>query len=111
MNHSKTMRKGELGEGTVALQYEKEDVLDSVVEVKPPHEPYSVDVHVPSKEVSNAGKKAESKEVKERTGKFFQMDKALAKRMKMYAVEHEMKEVVLMETALKAYLDAHEECP
>ena len=39
-----------------------------------------------------------------RVGKYFLLDRDLAKAMKLFAVQNDMKEIVVIEAALRAYL-------
>jgi hypothetical protein len=38
-------------------------------------------------------------------GKYFLLDRALAKKLKLYAVEHDLKEVAVIEASLQAFLE------
>jgi hypothetical protein len=80
-------KKGGLGKMDVADK--PADLLDSVFGVKTPQ-----------------GEKAASPspEKGERVGKYFLLDRALAKSLKLYAVQHDLKEIAVIEASLRAYL-------
>ncbi len=93
-------RKGGLGQGKTVEQ--PEDLLDSVFGGKAPaKEPVGkTDTPPPAP----AGK-AEPK--KDKVGKYFLLDRSLAKALKLHAVQFEMKEISVIEEALREYLGRH----
>lgn len=57
-----------------------------------------------------AGKGKEAPKGKEnRVGKYFLIDRDLAKAMKLFAVQNDMKEIAVIEASLRAFLGKHEE--
>ncbi len=87
--------KGGLGAPTAVSAEDKEDLLGSVFGT--PQSKAEEDTPTPSVAKDLVAKS-------ERVGKYFQIDKKLAKQLKLYAVEHDMKEVVVIEEALKLFL-------
>ena len=92
-------KKGGLGQVESVAQ--PEDLLDSVFGSK------SVKTDTPPP--APAGKTVPEKADKaERVGKYFMLDKALAKSLKLYAVENDMKELAVIEASLRAFLNKPE---
>ena len=90
-----TRKKGGLGQ--TATVEEKEDLLDSVFGAPTPErKPEAKQVPV-ADTVTGKGKE-------NRVGKYFLLDRDLAKAMKLFAVQNDMKEIAVIEAALRAYL-------
>ena len=91
-------KKGGLGQAE-AVEH-PEDLLDTVfgaTAAKP-----KADTPPPAP----AGKAAPDKspDKADRVGKYFLLDRALAKSLKLYAVENDMKEIAVIEASLRAFL-------
>ena len=101
-------KKGGLGQA--AAVEVKEDLLDSVFGApkaapKPEAQP---DTPPPAPQAA-AGKGKEATKGKEnRVGKYFLIDRDLAKAMKLFAVQNDMKEIAVIEASLRAFLDKAE---
>ena len=89
-----TRKKGGLGQ--IATVEEKEDLLDSVFGAPAP------ELKPEAKPAPAAADTATGKE--NRVGKYFLLDRDLAKAMKLFAVQNDMKEIAVIEAALRAYL-------
>ena len=90
-------RKGGLGQaGTVE---HPENLLDTVFGAKAPIP--ATDTPPPAP----AGKKEADKS--NRVGKYFMLDRDLAKSLKLHAVQYELKEIVVIEAALREFLEKH----
>ncbi|MDR2821029.1 MAG: hypothetical protein LBB60_10940 [Desulfovibrio sp.] len=83
------MPRKKSGLGKMDVPDKPEDLLDSVFGVKTP-------------QVEKAD--SPSPEKKERVGKYFLLDRALAKSLKLYAVQHDLKEITVIEASLRAFL-------
>ena len=92
-------KKGGLGQGTAVE--EKEDLLDSVFGA-PKHETRA-DTPPPAP-VTAAGKGKDN-----RVGKYFLIDRDLAKSLKLFAVQNDMKEIAVIEASLRAFLGKADE--
>lgn len=93
-----TRKKGGLGQ--IATVEEKEDLLDSVFgapELKPEAKPAPAAADTATGKMPGKGKE-------NRVGKYFLLDRDLAKAMKLFAVQNDMKEIAVIEAALRAYL-------
>ena len=95
-----TRKKGGLGQ--IATVEEKEDLLDSVFgapapELKPEAKPVPAAADTATGKMPGKGKE-------NRVGKYFLRDRDLAKAMKLFAVQNDMKEIAVIEAALRAYL-------
>ena len=88
-------KKGGLGQADAHAP--SEDLLDSVFGAKEP----KADTPPPPQVKPSA---AEKPEKADRVGKYFLLDRGLAKALKLYAVENDMKEIAVMEAALRAFL-------
>jgi hypothetical protein len=84
-------KKGGLGQ--VETVTPPEDLLDTVFGKPRPEE------NPPAQASGNPPAK------KDRVGKYFLLDRALAKRLKLYAVQHDLKEVAVIEASLRAFLE------
>jgi hypothetical protein len=84
-------KKGGLGQMEAATP--PEDLLDTVFG-KPLH-----GENLPAQAPEKAPEKTE------RVGKYFLLDRALAKKLKLYAVEHDLKEIAVIEASLRAFLE------
>ena len=87
-------KKGGLGQAAPVEQ--PEDLLDSVFGAA--KESPKADTPPPAP-VKDAGKGKEN-----RVGKYFLIDRDLAKALKLYAVQNDMKEIAVMEASLRAFL-------
>ena len=93
-------RKGGLGQGKTVEQ--PEDLLDSVFGGKAPaKEPVGKTDTPPPAPAGKADPK------KDKVGKYFLLDRSLAKALKLHAVQFEMKEISVIEEALREYLGRH----
>lgn len=91
-------KKGGLGQADAVER--PEDLLDSVFGSKSPT-PEKTDTPPPAP----AGKKGHDESGKvNRIGKYFMLDRDLAKAMKLYAVQNDMKEITVIEASLRAFL-------
>ena len=91
-------KKGGLGKVDVNAAVGKEDLLASVFGDTKEEK---TDTPRPAK----AGKQKTTNQGKsERVGKYFLLNRELAKAMKLFAVEHEMKEIEVIEASLRAFL-------
>lgn len=107
-------KKGGLGQA--ATVEEKEDLLDTVFgapkpEPKPESKPaFQKDTPppAPAAAASVADKKL-GKGKENRVGKYFLIDRDLAKSLKLFAVQNDMKEIAVIEASLRAFLGKAEE--
>lgn len=97
-------KKGGLGQAAPVEQ--SEDLLDSVfgapkaapkLEAKTDTPPPA-----PTKDAGKGTDKGSGKD--NRVGKYFLLDRDLAKSLKLYAVQNDMKEIAVMEASLRAFL-------
>lgn len=92
-------KKGGLGQA--APVEPQEDLLDSVFgasKQKP-------ETDTPPPPAAAAGKGKEAPKGKEnRVGKYFLIDRDLAKALKLFAVQNDMKEIAVIEASLRAFL-------
>ena len=97
-------KKGGLGQSKAVEA--PEDLLDTVfggkTSVEKPTAPISPQTDTPPP--ASAGK-ADPK--KDKVGKYFLLDRSLAKALKLHAVQCEMKEISVIEEALREYLERH----
>ena len=93
-------RKGGLGQAKTAEQ--PEDLLDSVFGGKAPAK--TPDGKTDTPPPAPAGK-ADPK--KDKVGKYFLLDRNLAKILKLHAVQYDMKEIAVIEEALREYFGRH----
>ena len=92
-------KKGGLGQA--APVEPQEDLLDTVFGASKPERP---DTPPPAPQAA-AGKGKEAPKGKEnRVGKYFLIDRDLAKAMKLFAVQNDMKEIAVIEASLRAFL-------
>lgn len=99
-------KKGGLGQAEEGLPPENEDLLASVFgETISTSDARAIDgkPDTPPPPTAKGRGKAASKP--ERVGKYFMLDKQLVKAMKLYAVEHDMREIAVIETALRRFLN------
>lgn len=89
------VRKGGLGSVEPAGDRE-EDLLDRLFGEKPAQE----------QDESAPPKKGASPERADTVAKYFRLDRALAKRLKIYAAEHEMREAAVMAKALNLLFES-----
>ncbi|MGD9574147.1 hypothetical protein [Desulfovibrio sp.] len=95
-------RKGGLGQGKTVEQ--PEDLLDSVFGGKAPaKEPVGKTDTPPPAPAGKADPK------KDKVGKYFLLDRDLAKTLKLHAVMHETKEIAVIEAALREFFEKHAE--
>ena len=95
-------KKGGLGQA--AAVEVKEDLLDSVFGAPKAAPKPETDTPPPAPQAA-AGKGKEAPKGKEnRVGKYFLIDRDLAKAMKLFAVQNDMKEIAVMEASLRAFL-------
>ena len=95
-------KKGGLGQA--ATVEPQEDLLDSVFGA--PKQKLGADTPPPAA----TGKDKDAPKGKEnRVGKYFLIDRDLAKAMKLFAVQNDMKEIAVIEASLRAFLGKHEE--
>ena len=102
-------KKGGLGQA--AAVEVKEDLLDSVFGAPKaaPKPEAKTDTPPPAPQAA-VGKGKEAPKGKEnRVGKYFLIDRDLAKAMKLFAVQNDMKEIAVIEASLRAFLGKHEE--
>ena len=102
-------KKGGLGQA--AAVEVKEDLLDSVFGApkaapKPEAQP---DTPPPAPQAAADKDKEAPKGKENRVGKYFLIDRDLAKAMKLFAVQNDMKEIAVIEASLRAFLGKHEE--
>ncbi len=94
-------KKGGLGQA--APVEPQEDLLDSVFGAKPEQQ---TDTPPPAP----AGKCKDTPKGKEnRVGKYFLIDRDLAKSLKLYAVQNDTKEIAVIEASLRAFLGKAED--
>ena len=99
-------KKGGLGQSKAVEA--SEDLLDTVFGGKTPvakptaQIPPQTDTPPPA----SAGK-ADPK--KDKVGKYFLLDRSLAKTLKLHAVMHETKEIAVIEAALREFFEKHAE--
>ena len=93
-------KKGGLGQVEVVAQ--TEDLLDSVFKTKDGKS--KADTPPPATAGKTVPEKADKSDKAERVGKYFMLDKTLAKSLKLYAVENDMKELAVIEASLRAFL-------
>ncbi len=109
-------RKGGLGKPSMSTEA-KEDLLGSVFGESAPvvkgekaektdTAPLASNAK-PAKAVKEPRAPKSSEGKAERVGKFFQLDKQLAKQIKIFAIEHDKKEIAVIEEALRYYLKHH----
>lgn len=89
-------KKGGLGQAAPVEQ--PEDLLDSVFGAAKPESAQKEDTPPPAP-AKDAGKGKEN-----RVGKYFLIDRDLAKALKLYAVQNDMKEITVIEASLRAFL-------
>lgn len=98
-------KKGGLGQAAPVEQ--SEDLLDSVFGApKAALKPEAKTDTPPPAPVKAAGKDKDN-----RVGKYFLLDRDLAKSLKLYAVQNDMKEIAVMEASLRAFLGKTDKCP
>lgn len=90
-------KKGGLGQA--APVDEKEDLLDTVFGA-----PKSERPDTPPPAPQAAAGKGPNTGKDNRVGKYFLIDRDLAKAMKLFAVQNDMKEIAVIEASLRAYL-------
>ena len=100
-------KKGGLGQA--AAVEEKEDLLDTVFGAPKPESKSEQKADTPPPAPAKDGEKNASKGKENRVGKYFLIDRDLAKAMKLFAVQNDMKEVAVIEAALRAYLGKADE--
>ena len=90
-------KKGGLGQA--AAVEEKEDLLDTVFGAPKPESKseQKADTPPPAPAGKGAGKE-------NRVGKYFLIDRDLAKALKLFAVQNDMKEIAVIEASLRAFL-------
>ena len=86
-------KKGGLGQAAPVEQ--SEDLLDSVFGAPKPES--KTDTPPPAPAGKGAGKE-------NRVGKYFLIDRDLAKALKLFAVQNDMKEIAVIEASLHAFL-------
>ena len=86
-------KKGGLGQAAPVEQ--SEDLLDSVFGAPKPES--KTDTPPPAPAGKGAGKE-------NRVGKYFLIDRDLAKALKLFAVQNDMKEIAVIEASLRAFL-------
>ena len=86
-------KKGGLGQAAPVEQ--SEDLLDSVFGAPKPES--KTDTPPPAPAGKGAGKD-------NRVGKYFLIDRDLAKALKLFAVQNDMKEIAVIEASLRAFL-------
>lgn len=94
-------KKGGLGQA--AAVEEKEDLLDTVFGAPKPEQKTDTPPPAPAA----AGKATDQnpgKGKENRVGKYFLIDRDLAKAMKLFAVQNDMKEIAVIEASLRAFL-------
>ena len=89
-------KKGGLGQAAPVEQ--PEDLLDSVFGAPKPESKTDTPPPVPQ---AAAGKGAGKDN---RVGKYFLIDRDLAKALKLFAVQNDMKEIAVIEASLRAFL-------
>ena len=102
-------KKGGLGQA--ATVEPQEDLLDSVFGApKPEAKPKSERDTPPPAPQAAADKGKEAPKGKEnRVGKYFLIDRDIAKSLKLYAVQNDMKEIAVIEASLRAFLGKTDE--
>ena len=101
-------KKGGLGQAAPVEQ--TEDLLDTVFGAPKPEAKSSETDTPPPAPQAAAGKDKDAPKGKEnRVGKYFLIDRDLAKAMKLFAVQNDMKEIAVIEASLRAFLGKHEE--
>ena len=103
-------KKGGLGQA--AAVEEKEDLLDTVfgaAKLEQKSEPKSVRQPMSQKDTpqpapTKDAEKSAGKGKDNRVGKYFLIDRDLAKAMKLFAVQNDMKEIAVIEASLRAFL-------
>ena len=99
-------KKGGLGQA--APVEPQEDLLDTVFGASKPEAKSERDTPPPP--AATAGKGKETPKGKEnRVGKYFLIDRDLAKALKLFAVQNDMKEIVVIEASLRAFLGKADE--
>ena len=91
-------KKGGLGQAAPVEQ--SEDLLDSVFGAPKPES--KTDTPPPAPAGKGAGKE-------NRVGKYFLIDRDLAKALKLFAVQNDMKEIAVIEASLRAFLSKADE--
>ena len=91
-------KKGGLGQAAPVEQ--SEDLLDSVFGAPKPES--KTDTPPPAPAGKGAGKD-------NRVGKYFLIDRDLAKALKLFAVQNDMKEIAVIEASLRAFLSKADE--
>ena len=89
-------KKGGLGQAAPVEQ--SEDLLDSVFGASKPESKTDTPPPVPAA----AAGKGTGKD--NRVGKYFLIDRDLAKALKLFAVQNDMKEIAVIEASLRAFL-------
>ena len=92
-------KKGGLGQAAPVEQ--SEDLLDSVFGAPKPEQKAVQKTDTPPP--ATAGKSPD-KGKDNRVGKYFLIDRDLAKAMKLFAVQNDMKEIAVIEASLRAFL-------
>ena len=108
-------KKGGLGQA--AAVEEKEDLLDTVfgaAKLEQKSEPKSVRQPMSQKDTpppapTKDAEKSAGKGKDNRVGKYFLIDRDLAKSLKLYAVQNDMKEIAVIEASLRAFLGKSDE--
>ena len=95
-------KKGGLGQAAPVEQ--SEDLLDSVFGAPKPEQKavQKTDTPPPATAGKSAGKD-------NRVGKYFLIDRDLAKALKLFAVQNDMKEIAVIEASLRAFLSKADE--
>ena len=100
-------KKGGLGQA--AAGEVKEDLLDSVFGAPKAAPKPETDTPPPAPQAAADKDKEAPKGKENRVGKYFLIDRDLAKAMKLFAVQNDMKEIAVIEASLRAFLGKHEE--
>ena len=101
-------KKGGLGQA--ATVEPQEDLLDSVFGASKSEAKSSETDTPPPAPQTAAGKGKEAPKGKEnRVGKYFLIDRDLAKALKLFAVQNDMKEIAVIEASLRAFLGKADE--
>ena len=94
-------KKGGLGQA--APVEPQEDLLDTVFGAPKSEQKSTLKTDTPPP--AAAGKNNDAPKGKEnRVGKYFLVDRDLAKALKLYAVQNDMKEIAVIEASLRAFL-------
>ena len=100
-------KKGGLGQA--AAVEVKEDLLDSVFGAPKAAPKPETDTPPPAPQAAADKDKEAPKGKENRVGKYFLIDRDLAKDMKLFAVQNDMKVIAVIYASLRAFLGKHEE--